>query len=43
MMKILKILLEKLEGASYLKNKAAQNMFLASNPGVAFKKGININ
>ena len=36
-------LLDKLEGASYLKNKESHNMFLINNPGVARRRGINIS
>ena len=37
------ILLEKLEGDSYHKNKAKFNEYLLSNPAVASRRGININ
>ena len=36
------LLLEKLEGPSYLKNKLVQNDYLLSNPDVAKRKGVNI-
>ena len=37
-----RVILDKIEGTSYLKNKEKHNVYLADNPFVAKKRGINL-